>query len=463
MRALVLDGSRSLSDLTGARALSAVGHTLAALGVDVKVRHLREEKLGYCQGEFDCWVKTPGVCRLADAGRGIAEAASSVDLLLLVGPSAFGGLGSELKNPVDRLLPNITPFFEQRSGLTHHTGRYDRYPALAAIGWAPKRVLGDAETPGDAAWLFPRIVAANAVNFLAPRWGSVLFASDDDTRAPRTRIERLLHELTMLPDDAALLEGEAGAEPSTLELLLRLARPGAAESRAPRRPPARVAVLVGSAKPKGTSTSESLARALVARFPPSRVEMVYATSFAHPGPVQDDATRALLEADLVVLASPVYVDALPSLVVRALEKVAAGAAAAPRARRLVAIVNSGFPEPEQCALAIGVARAFGRQGGFGWAGALALGGGEAVAGRPVEELGGLGLRLAPLDRASEALALGNALDALDIEALATPLVPAWLYRQVGGLGWRARAAKNLVPLGALSAPPRRPLPPHPAR
>ena len=24
-------------------------------------------KLGYCQGEFDCWVKTPGRCRAHDA------------------------------------------------------------------------------------------------------------------------------------------------------------------------------------------------------------------------------------------------------------------------------------------------------------------------------------------------------------------------------------------------------------
>jgi hypothetical protein len=51
----------------------------------------------------------------------------------------------------------------------------------------------------------------------------------------------------------------------------------------------------------------------------------------------------------------------------------------------VAIVNSGFPEIHQNAVALAICEEFAAQSGIAWAGGLALGGGGMVGGQPLTE------------------------------------------------------------------------------
>jgi multimeric flavodoxin WrbA len=75
-----------------------------------------------CQGDFDCWVKTPGVCRVHDEARSIAQAMHDADLVLAVTPITFGGYLSDLKKVLDRMICLIEPFVEKREGLTELGG-----------------------------------------------------------------------------------------------------------------------------------------------------------------------------------------------------------------------------------------------------------------------------------------------------------------------------------------------------
>ena len=60
--------------------------------------------LAPCLGDFDCWLKTPGLCRTQDALQAIARSVHDADLLVYATPLTFGGYGSVLKLAVDRLI-----------------------------------------------------------------------------------------------------------------------------------------------------------------------------------------------------------------------------------------------------------------------------------------------------------------------------------------------------------------------
>jgi NAD(P)H-dependent FMN reductase len=208
----------------------------------------------------------------------------------------------------------------------------------------------------------------------------------------------------------------------------------------------RAVVLVGSAKPAGTSTSEARARELCARLAARGV--VTTVRFVGRSP-QSHAERklvaALADADLFVLATPLYVDSLPYLVTRALEHVARSPLPRKTPCRFVAMINCGFPEAEQCRTALDIARAFARRAGLEWAGGLALSQGGAIDGRPLEELGGLAKRLrAALDTAAAELAEGRPVPAAAVEQVAHRLMPTRMYTFMGNLGWRRRATRNGV-------------------
>jgi len=209
---------------------------------------------------------------------------------------------------------------------------------------------------------------------------------------------------------------------------------------------ARAVLLVGSAKPAGTSTSEALGRYLCARL----AERGVATTvlFVGRSPRANAGARlsaALTEADLFVLATPLYVDSLPYLVIQALEHVARTSSRRQPLCRFTALINCGFPEAEQCRTALDIARAFARRAGLEWAGGLALSEGGAIDGRPIEELGGLARHVrSALDSAAAALADGRPVPSAASEQLARRMMPTRVYTFMGNLGWKWRAARNRV-------------------
>jgi len=206
-------------------------------------------------------------------------------------------------------------------------------------------------------------------------------------------------------------------------------------------------VLVGSAKTIGASTSESLARHIAARLDArgvaSRVMMVTRSASAKPA----ELLTAVADAELFILATPLYVDSLPYLVIRTLESLERMRGGSSSARRcaFAAIVNCGFPEASQCDTAIAIARLFAKRARFEWAGGLALGQGGAIDGKRLDALGGLTRHVrAALDRAAAALADGCAVPEDAIAEMARPLVPPRIYTLAGNFGWRRQASRNHV-------------------
>ena len=418
MKAVILNGSQA-NDTTGERVCAATMSELRSSGWEVEHVLLREKKIGNCAGDFFCWIRNPGVCNVDDDNRDIAEAIMQGDLVIYLTPVTFGGYSSALKRMVDHQIQNISPFFAQVNGETHHQKRYAKYPDFLAIGWQD---VPDVQAEA----VFRYLTWRNAINFYARTavTGLVAASQSDD------EINRSVHG--WLSD---LQKGKSSKPASLPE------NPGTNSEINPIR---RALLLVGSPRTR-KSSSYALGGYLFEQLNKHNIQTE--TIYIHTSVRSPERMRVLLkavdEADLVLLAFPLYVDSLPAPVIEALERIAAHRSSQERTQRqsFAAIVNCGFPEAHHNAAALAICETFARQAGFDWAGSLALGAGQGmINGTPIAELDGRAISIkGSLEMAAEALANGNGIQRAAVDLMAKPVIPGWLYRLAGIYGWRQQA------------------------
>ena len=121
----------------------------------------------------------------------------------------------------------------------------------------------------------------------------------------------------------------------------------------------------------------------------------------------------------------------------------------------MAIVNSGFPETRQNAVALAICQEFAAQSGMRWSGGLALGGGGMIGEQPLNATKRSGLPvkhvIESLDLTAEALAEGRPVPAQAVNLMTkNPFawmpfaLYRWIYIRFGGKGFEKEAAKNGV-------------------
>ncbi len=429
---VILDGAGS-GDGDLSPILNALSHVLKADGAQLEIFPLREMKLAHCLGCFGCWIKTPGICVEADPGRQIAKAIIRSDVTVLFTPVTFGGYSPELKKMVDRFIQLIPPFFEMDHGEVHHPPRYPHRPRLMMIG--AQRRPNSAE-----AHIFRTLAGRNAINFHPPSYAAEVVLSTDDVDVLRGRFEALLTRSDSLPfGDAAAALMPPPVTPSTA------VEPGGAP---------RALLIVGSPKTHDPSTSSALGGLLVDRLEKRGWEsesLTLRASLDRPEG-ESELLAAVERAGLILLVFPLYVDALPYLVTKALAVIASHRRASrePSRQRLVAIVNSGFPEVHQNSLALAICREFAAQNSFAWAGGLAFGGGGMIGGHPLTDAKRPGppVRnvIAALDKTAASLAEGLPVPVESVRMIAKNRIPfaIWslLYIWMGAWGFKKLAAKN---------------------
>ena len=82
--------------------------------------NLNEKEIKSCIGCWDCWWKTPGLCRHADDANEILKAIINSDLVIYVSPLLLGMYSAMLKKFHDRTIPLIHPYVEIRNKEVHH-------------------------------------------------------------------------------------------------------------------------------------------------------------------------------------------------------------------------------------------------------------------------------------------------------------------------------------------------------
>lgn len=410
-------------------------------GATVQTYTLQDIKMGSCVGCFGCWLKTPGICLEPDAGRDIAQAVVQSNTTILLTPVIFGGYSSEIKKIQDRWLPLILPYLGIYHGEVHHPPRYSRYPRLVGIGI-------QRQPNNEEANLFKILVGRNAINFHAPNHAAAVVLSTDDPERLRQQFQNALVRNDVIPLGKVVtslmpvLETSVASSPT-------MDKPG------------RALLVVGSPKVKSPSTSSVLGGYVLEQLKQRdwEVESLTLRGNLLKGEGQAEFLASVERADLLLLAFPLYIDALPFLMTKALEVMAANISSQPHGipKRLFVICNNGFPEAHQNALALAICQRFAVDTGMIWSGGLAMGAGEGLIGGlplmgvqrggrpPVQHV------IQALDMASAALAEWKTVSFEATRLIAKTPIPfmpfsiwRWIFVKMAGQNWQQQAATNQV-------------------
>ena len=208
---------------------------------------------------------------------------------------------------------------------------------------------------------------------------------------------------------------------------------------------ANILLLVGSPK-SASSTSNSLGDYLISHL--EQLDLSVDKEYIYKLVRKEEGQKKLLtkveEADMIILAFPLYIDCLPAGVIEALELIADRRKSKKdrKKQRFAIIINCGFPETQHNNTAIAICKIFAREVGFEWKGALSLGMGGAIGGRSLEDRGGMVRNVIKgLDLSAQALAEGEDIPEEATELFGKKIIPISLYTKVGNMGWNRQAKK----------------------
>ena len=133
MKVLILNGNPSAENKVFDEYLQSLSRSLQELGDEVNVSVLRDMNIKFCQGCWDCWLKTPGECCMADDSRTVSRDVINSDFVLFASPVVMGFTSALLKKAMDRMIPLIHPYFALVQDEFHHRPRYEKYPLFGLL------------------------------------------------------------------------------------------------------------------------------------------------------------------------------------------------------------------------------------------------------------------------------------------------------------------------------------------
>src|SRR5512145_1594239 len=182
MKILILNGNPDADRGTMDLYVSSLLKHLQAAGHDAGSITLRDKKIGYCVGCFNCWLKTPGICSIQDDAIDITRQYIASDHVILASPLIAGFMSSLLKSAMDRNICLVHPHLEEVDGEVHHKKRYDKYTLLSFL--LEKEATTDEEDIAIATDIFRR----QAVNV----WTSLGFVYFIETP-----VEEIIHAINI--------------------------------------------------------------------------------------------------------------------------------------------------------------------------------------------------------------------------------------------------------------------------
>jgi len=123
MKVIAVNSSPKMDKGNTAVILTPFLEGMQQAGAEVEVLYTRKLNVKPCEGCFNCWVKTPGVCIHKDDMPAILPKIHGADIWVLATPLYVDGMTGPMKNMLDRIIPGALPFFEQRDGHNRHPGR----------------------------------------------------------------------------------------------------------------------------------------------------------------------------------------------------------------------------------------------------------------------------------------------------------------------------------------------------
>lgn len=193
----------------------------------------------------------------------------------------------------------------------------------------------------------------------------------------------------------------------------------------------KILFLDGSPK-TADSTSVYLLKAMEQRLPDSDILWRSARNCD-----ANALTEELDGCNAFMIAFPLYVDGLPSHLLRVLTQLQPLLAAGTWPGRVYGIINNGFYEAKQNQIAIDILKMWCRKSGLNWGQCVAVGGGGMAQTAPIGN--------------GPCISIGKALDAIaanimtgqqENDIFVEPDFPRFLYKSMAHIGWRTQAKQN---------------------
>ena len=337
-----------------------------------------------CIGCFSCWNRTPGRCVIKDGYDDIGVQLHRADEVTVISRYTYGGFSGFVKNVFDRCIGYALPHFEVIDGETHHKKRYDEDKPYTFIFYGQ----GLGETEKECARRYVKAVCANTRGHVR----DVVFRK------------------------------EPAAPPSG--------------GRRDPVPSAGRAVLLNGSMRTPNGNSARLARRLAGYLQRETAAMDLRDWLGD----LSGLVSAVEDATDLVLCTPLYLDGLPSQVIRFLET--AQREYRGPSKRVYVLANMGLYESKQLVNLFSAVRQWCGLTGFEYCGGLGVSAGELI---------GVLMQHLPFEhgftrnvaRGMKRLALAIDGGAAAEEIFAEPFCfPRWLYISIANSGWKRAAIAN---------------------
>ncbi len=120
MKVIALNGSPKMDKGNTALILDPFLDGLRDAGAEVELFYTKKLNISPCQGDFNCWLKSPGKCHQEDDMQMLHPKLRASDVWVLASPVYVWGVTGPLKNLMDRIIPLVEPFIYMREGHCSH-------------------------------------------------------------------------------------------------------------------------------------------------------------------------------------------------------------------------------------------------------------------------------------------------------------------------------------------------------
>lgn len=343
-------------------------------------------KLHPCIGCFSCWNRTPGICAIHDGYENMGRLIHRAGEIVVISRYTYGGFSGSVKGVFDRCLGYVLPQFEITKGETHHKKRFDEDKPFTFIFY-----------------------------------GTAL--TESERNSARRYVQAVCTNIRGHVKDVIFREcGEAEAKTET-----KIPEKPAAET-------GKVILLNGSMR-NINGNSAKLARTLSSRLKAAN-EIVDLKPYLND---PDGLIRVLDEARTIVLCVPLYVDGLPSRVIKLMEKMEQSHAGP---KRIYLLANMGLYESIQLDNLFGAVKQWCAKAGYKYCGGLGVSAGELM---------GTLMETIPFSRGTTKKAsqgMDRLVRAVDNDETMTDIYaepfafPRWLYVWIANTNWNRTSRKN---------------------
>jgi len=215
-----------------------------------------------------------------------------------------------------------------------------------------------------------------------------------------------------------------------------------------------VLILIGSPKAQ-SSASNNFASYLEDKFKMNGVEADKMYIVRHQKPEKmEELVKKASETELMVLINPLYIDSIPAITINFMEQFCLYQKSQKdsenaKKQKLLAIFNSGFPEPHHNNVAVGMCENFAQQTNMEWIGGITIGMGAAFESRQLKDAGGMSRNLRKgIDLIVDSLSQNDDIPHDAVGIASKPLMPLflarWGMRFLGGRMWKGQVKDKSV-------------------